>query len=160
MTLSEEITLYEIVSIFVSSIALILVFWQIRQVQLQLKANFHQEFVRRYTKLITKIPYQTFEDRQFTLADCLKEKRDFKMTAQLYFWLIQEEWDLRTKHKLPAGQWKIWNDQFQLTMKSKCFQQVWEEVQQVAAFPGDFVQYVETIMRENELGASTKSRIA
>lgn len=150
MTLSEKITLYEIVSILVSLVALGLVLWQIREVRLQLKCNSHQEFARRYTKIIAKMPYQAFEDRQFSLADCLKEAPDFKMTAQLYFWLIQEERDLPGKHELPSEQWKIWDCQFRLTMKSKCFRQVWEDVKKVAAYPDDFVCYVDRIKREYE----------
>jgi hypothetical protein len=155
---AEKITLYEVISVFVSLGALILVLWQIREFRLQLKCNFHQEFDRRYTELVTKMPYRAFEDRQLTLADCLKEEADFKMTAQLYFWLIQEERDLPKKHQLPPAQWKIWDDQFRLTMKSKCFRQVWEDVKKAAAYPDNFVCYVDGITREYELEDSSSSR--
>jgi hypothetical protein len=159
-TFDENITLYEVISVFISLGALILVLWQIREIQMQLKCNFHQEFVRRYTELVTKMPYRAFEDRQLTLADCVEEKSDFKTTAQLYFWLIQEEQDLLKKHKVPTEQWRIWDSQFRLTMKSKCFRQVWEDVKKVAAYPDDFVCYVDRIKREYELDESTQFRSA
>ncbi len=154
-TFDENITLYEVISVFISLGALILVLWQIREIQMQLKCNFHQEFVRRYTELVTKMPYRAFEDRQLTLADCVEEKSDFKMTTQLYFWLIQEERDLLKKHKVPTEQWRIWDSQFRMTMKSKCFRQVWEDVKKVAAYPDDFVCYVDRIKREHEYNEST-----
>ncbi len=81
----ERISVYEIASVLLSLAALVLVLWQLKELRLQLKCNFHQEFDRRYTELVTRMPYQIFEDRQLTLAACLKKAPNFKMTAQLFF---------------------------------------------------------------------------
>ena len=52
------------------------------------------------------------------------------------------------------------DSQFRLTMKSKCFRQVWEDVKKVAAYPDDFASDVDRIKREYELDESTQFWIA
>ena len=151
-------TFYEGISIAIAFAAVLAVLRETRELRLQLKSNYHQEYARRYTEIIRRTPYRAFEDWQFTLDDCLKEKPDFKVTARLYFWIIQEELDLHRKGRLPRGQWEIWKNQFRISMKGKCFQQVWEELKKVMAYPPYFLSFVDSIKAEFELEEPSRER--
>lgn len=128
-------------------VALAVVIWQTRAFRLQLRANFHQEYVRRYIDIIKQIPVKAFYDTEMSLADCEMEKPDFKITARLYFWTIQEEYDLHVKNMLPKGQWDIWDGQFRIMMQNKWLQEAWSAIHRSLALPGPFINYVHDVLK-------------
>lgn len=139
-------TLFEVMSLIVSLTALVVVIWQTRALRLQLRANFHQEYVRRYIEIIKQIPVKALEDPDMSLTDCETEKSDFKITMRLYFWTIQEEYDLHKKNRLPKGQWDIWDGQFRKMMKNKWLQETWFAIHKSLALPGYFIEYVRDVL--------------
>lgn len=142
-------TIFEIVSVTFSLAALIVLIWQTVALRLQLKANFHQEFVRRYTEVITRIPIRVLEDTSLSLNDCINEKSDFKLTLRLYFWIIQEEYELHTRNRLPKGQWEIWDGQFRIMMQNRWLQEGWVDLNTKLAFPDRFRRYVKSVIANN-----------
>jgi hypothetical protein len=141
------LTLFELISLFISIAALVVVIWQTRALRLQLRANFHQEYVRRYIDIIKQIPVKVLHDPDMSLADCEIERSDFKITARLYFWTIQEEYDLHEKNMLPKGQWDIWDDQFRIMMENKWLQEAWFAIHKSLALPGSFIHYVQDVLK-------------
>ena len=140
-------TPFESISLIVSVAALVVVIWQTRALRLQLRANFHQEYVRRYIDIIKLIPAKALYDPDISLADCEIENSDFKITAQLYFWTIQEEYDLHARNMLPKGQWAIWEAQFRRMMKNKWLQEAWSAIYKSLALPDHFINYVNDVLR-------------
>jgi hypothetical protein len=82
-----------------------------------------------------------------SLADCEISRSDFKITATLYFWTIQEEYDLHKKNMLPKGQWNIWDNQFRIMMRNKWLQEAWAAIHKSLALPDPFFSYVQDILK-------------
>ena len=141
-------SIFEIISVIVSLTALIMVIWETIQLRLQLRANFHQEFVRRYTEVIKNMPIKALDDVCLSLKDCIHEKSDFKITLRLYFWIIQEENELHYKNNLPKGQWDIWDAQFRIMMRNRWMQEGWNDLNTKLAFPRKFLHYVESVIAD------------
>jgi hypothetical protein len=142
---------FELISLLISMAALVVVIWQTRALRLQLRANFHQEYVRRYIDIIKQIPVKALYDPHMSLADCELESTDFKITARLYFWTIQEEYDLHRKNMLPRGQWDIWDGQFRIMMENKWLQEAWYAIHKSLALPGSFINYVQGVCSKTGL---------
>lgn len=143
-------TIFETISVVVALPTLFVLIWQTNELRLQLRANFHQEFCRRYTEVLKSFPIKALDDNNLSLRECIYEKNDFKVTLQLYFWIVQEEYNLNAENRLPKGQWEIWDKQFRIMMQNRWLREGWCDLYSKLAFPDHFRKYVETVLSNDK----------
>ena len=149
----SPMSLFEAFSLIVSITALVVVIWQTRALRLQMRANFHQEYTRRYIDILKNMPPGAPENKHMSLSECVSENSEFKITMRLYFWTIQEEYHLHLNNRIPKGQWKIWDEHFRIMMKNRWLQESWSAMKDSLALPGCFVDYVSEVLATSKANA-------
>lgn len=146
-----NMSLFEELSIVLSSLAVYAVLWQMYALRKQLIIQLHQEYVRRYIEIIWKIPREALDDFEASLEFCQGKEPQFKTAARLYFWLIQEEYYEQEAGMVPHDQWAIWDQVFQNMMKRRCFREAWKELEAEGDYPEKFVKYVNRKLKREPL---------
>ena len=140
---------FEIAASIVAVVMLGLVLKQVFAINSQIRANFYQEFTRRYTDFIKSIPTDALENENLSYDKCRNLKEDFPKSMRLYWWILQEEHKLHLEKKLPKGQWDQWDNQFGIMVSYCWIREAWKRQQQRLALHKDFIKYVDRKMKSN-----------
>jgi hypothetical protein len=146
---------FEIAASIVAVGMLWLVLKQVVAINSQMRANFHQEFARRYTDFLKSLPADALDNKNLSFDECRSLKEDFPTSMRLYWWIIQEEHSLHLMNKLPKGQWKIWDEQFGKMMSYRWIREAWDRQRHTLALPPNFKKYVDRKVKSNWTNADT-----
>ena len=144
---------FEIAASIVAVGMLGLVLKQVFALNSQMRANFHQEYTRRYTDFIKSLPPDALNNKNSSFDECRKLKEDFPTSMRLYWWIIQEEHNLHSLKKLPKGQWEIWDEQFGIMISYRWIREAWYLQRQMLALPRSFEKYVDQKVKSNKTNA-------
>lgn len=131
----------DLITLVATLLALGFVYWQIRQVSVQLQLQHFADYTKRYQEIVLSFP-ESINEASFELKQHA-ERDKLMRQMRVYTDLCFEEWFLNQKFGIDKRIWAVWDGGMSTAFSKRAFREAWSEIKKDTRYGADFEQFID-----------------